>query len=191
MLFSFANIFSPAILCVDDIDLIVGDRNHQVQRNVLGTFLQKLDGFVESHVFVLATTNDKQMVDLAASRPGRFDQIIDMGALEPRNYLDLVRRRTGDSAIVRLFEDKEVLALLRAKKVVGAFLANLVKQVALRKMTGGGEPIDKKELLTMIDRTYRGFYRAYEDPGKSSIGFSKVRETAEIICPMELSGKEQ
>lgn len=187
MLFSFANIFSPAILCIDDIDLIVGDRSQLNYRNVLGTFLQKLDGFIESHVFVLATTNDKQMVDLAASRPGRFDQIIDMGALEPRNYLDLVRRCTGDPEIVRLFEDKDILAQLKAKKAVGAFLANLIKQVSLRGMTGGRERMDKKELLNLINRTYRGFYRAYEDPVKPSIGFSNVRETAEELCELELS----
>jgi hypothetical protein len=179
MLFSFANIFSPAILCVDDIDLIVGDRTELAGRNVLGTFLQKLDGFVESHVFVLATTNDKSMVDLAASRPGRFDQVIDMGALEPRNYLDLVRRRTDDQEILRLFEDKDVLALLRTKKVVGAFLANLVKQVVLRKKTNGRESVGKTELLNIINRTWRGFYRAYEDPMKSGIGFTNVRETVE------------
>jgi len=181
MLFSFANIFSPAILCVDDIDLIVGDRTDLVQRNVLGTFLQKLDGFVESHVFVLSTTNDKSMVDLAASRPGRFDQVIDMGALEPRNYLDLVGRRTSDQEILQLFEDKDVLALLKMKKVVGAFLANLVKQVVIRKKTNGRESVNKTELLNIINRTYRGFYRAYEDPMKSGIGFTNVKEVEEII----------
>jgi cell division protease FtsH len=181
MLFSFANIFSPAILCVDDIDLIVGDRRQLFQKNVLGTFLQKLDGFVESHVFVLATTNDKGTVDLAASRPGRFDHIIDMGALEPRNYLDLVRRRTDDQEILRLFEDKDVLALLKSKKVVGAFLANLVKQVMIRKKTNGRENINKKELLNIVNRTYRGFYRAYEDPLKERIGFTNEKEVVETL----------
>jgi len=172
MLFSFANIFSPAILCIDDIDLVVGERAHMYNKNVLGTFLQKLDGFVQNNVFVLATTNDKGMVDMAASRPGRFDNVIDVGALEPRNYLDLVRRCTKDSGIITLFEDGDVLALLKDKEIVGAFLANLVKQAVVSKMTNGKEGLSKKELLGMINRTYRGFYQA---PGKVSVGFSTQR----------------
>ena len=169
MLFTFANIFSPAILCIDDIDLVVGERTQTCNKNILGTFLQKLDGFVQNNVFVLATTNDKNMVDMAASRPGRFDHVIDVGALEPRNYLDLVKRCTKDIEIVTLFEDQDVLALLKDKEIVGAFLSNLVKQAIISKMTNGKEGISKNELLRIINSTYRGFYQA---PSKASLGFA-------------------
>lgn len=169
MLFSFANIFNPAILCIDDIDLVVGERTQMFNKNILGTFLQKLDGFVQNNVFILATTNDKSLVDMAASRPGRFDHVIDVGALEPRNYLDLVKRCTKDSKIVTLFEDRDVLSLLKEKAIVGAFLANLVKQAVISKITNGQEGLSKKELLSIINRTYRGFYHT---PAKVSVGFS-------------------
>jgi len=170
MLFSFANIFSPAILCIDDIDLVVGERTQTCNKNILGTFLQKLDGFVQNNVFVLATTNDKNMVDMAASRPGRFDHVIDVGALEPRNYLDLVKRCTKDSEIVTLFEDRDILALLKDKEIVGAFLTNLVKQAVISKITNGKEGLSKKELLGIINSTYRGFYQA---PSKAGLGFTQ------------------
>lgn len=169
MLFSFASIFRPAILCIDDIDLVVGDRTRMSNKSVLGTFLQKLDGFTGNHVFVLATTNDKAMVDLAASRPGRFDQVIDVGALEPRNYIDLVKRRTTDTEIISLFEHPEVINLLREKQVVGAFLANLVKHAVMSKLTNGHEGLTKAALLEIINRTYRGFY---QNPQQSMVGFS-------------------
>lgn len=168
-LFTFANIFKPAILCVDDIDLVVGDRNRGADRNVLGTFLQKMDGFVNSHLFVLATTNDKRTLDMAASRPGRFDQVIDMGALEPRNYLDLVKRRTQDPELLALFGDKDVLTLLKEKGVVGAFLANLVKQAVINKKTNGKEGFSKNELLNIINSSYKGFYL---EPKGVTVGFS-------------------
>lgn len=183
MLFSFANIFKPAILCIDDIDLVVGERTQMYNKNVLGTFLQKLDGFVQNNVFVLATTNDKGLVDMAASRPGRFDQVIDVGALEPRNYLDLVKRCTKDAGILALFEDGDVLALLKEKGIVGAFLANLVKQAVVSKMTNGKEGLSKKELLGLISRTYRGFYQA---PGKASVGFSRGKVEEDIEDPSDL-----
>lgn len=175
-LFAFASLFKPAILCVDDIDLVVGDRNHSADRNVLGTFLQKMDGFINSHLFVLATTNDKRTLDMAASRPGRFDQVIDMGALEPRNYLDLVKRRTQDPELHELFGDKDVLALLKEKGVVGAFLANLVKQAGVNKKTNGKEGFSKKELLNIIKRSYKGFYL---EPQKVTVGFSGDNEEFE------------
>ena len=168
-LFAFASIFRPVILCIDDIDLVVGDRAQMHNKSILGTFLQKLDGFIGNHVFVLATTNDKAMVDVAASRPGRFDQVIDVGVLEPRNYLDLVKRRTTDPEIISLFEDKDVTDLLREKQIVGAFLANLVKQAVMRKNTNGREGLTKGELVEIINRTYRGFYH---NPQSSLVGFS-------------------
>lgn len=168
MLFTFANLFKPAILCVDDLDLIVGDRNSMGFKNVLGTFLQKLDGFIRSHVFVLATTNDKTTLDQAASRPGRFDQVIDVGALEPRNYMELVKRRTPDTELHTLFSDPEVLALLKEKEAVGAFLANLVKQASISKKTNGKEGLTKKDLLEIINRSHKGFY---QDPSNPAIGF--------------------
>jgi hypothetical protein len=62
-----------------------------------------------------------------------------------------------------------VLALLRDKEVVGAFLSNLVKQAVIRKRTNGREGLDKAELLGIINRTYRGFY---QDPAKNSVGFA-------------------
>jgi hypothetical protein len=168
-LFTFANIFKPAILCVDDIDLVVGDRHRGADRNVLGTFLQKMDGFVNSHLFVLSTTNDKRTLDMAASRPGRFDQVIDMGALEPRNYLDLVKRRTQDPQLLALFGDGDVLTLLKEKGVVGAFLANLVKQAVINIKTNGKEGFSKKELLNIINSSYKGFCM---EPQKTTVGFS-------------------
>lgn len=175
-LFTFASLFKPAILCVDDVDLVVGDRNGMSDRNVLGTFLQKLDGFINSPLFVLATTNDKKTLDMAASRPGRFDQVIDMGALEPRNYLDLVKKRTTDPELHELFGDKEVLSLLKEKSVVGAFLANLVKQAVINKRTNGKEGFSKKELLSIIKRSYNGFYL---EPQKVTVGFSSKDDEME------------
>ena len=68
-----------------------------------------------------------------------------------------------------LFEDGEVLALLKHKEIVGAFLANLVKQAVISKMTNGKEGLSKSGLLEIINSTYRGFYQT---PSKASVGFA-------------------
>jgi hypothetical protein len=113
---------------------------------------------------------------MAASRPGRFDQVIDMGALEPRNYLDLVRKRTQDPELLALFGDADVLALLKERGVVGAFLANLVKQAVINKKTNGKEGFSKKELMNIITRSYKGFYLEAQ---KVTVGFSNSDEDFE------------
>jgi cell division protease FtsH len=156
-LFKFVELFSPVVLCIDDLDLMVGSRNDRLYFEQLGDFLQKLDGFVERDFFLLATTNDKRLVDIAASRPGRFDQIIDVNLIHPNQYLMLVQSKTEDAAIVSLF-DEELLAVLEEKKVTGAFIANLVKHLDLIRFFDP-QKLTREYLLQMINQTYRGFYK--------------------------------
>ena len=99
-LFEFAEMFSPVVLCIDDIDLMTGSRSEGLYTPRLASFLQKLDGFVRQDFFLLATTNDKRLVDLAASRPGRFDLVIDVNLIEPRQYLELVKSKTQNIDII-------------------------------------------------------------------------------------------
>jgi hypothetical protein len=165
--FDFASLFEPCILCIDDLDLSVGDRRGVFNGNALGAFLQKMDGFLQNNVFVLATTNDKKLVDLAASRPGRFDLVLDVGALDKEDYLKLVKKQTDDAEIVSLFTP-EVLSELKEKKIVGAFIVNLVKQLVIAKKTNGKKPVTAQEMRRMIERIYKGFY---QDPGRARLGF--------------------
>lgn len=171
MIFNFASFFKPCILCFDDIDLSLGDRD-MLHGNNLGSFLQKMDGFLHNNVFVLATTNDKKLVDVAASRPGRFDLVIDVGALNPADYLNLVKKQTQDEEIIRLFTPK-ILAELKDKKIVGAFLANLIKHITVSKKTNGHKAITEQDLHKMMDKIYRGFYM---EPGRAKLGFDQGSE---------------
>jgi ATPase family associated with various cellular activities (AAA) len=103
--FEFGKLFKPSLICIDDIDLALGDRDKGFNRKALGSFLRALDGITKNDVFVIATTNDKNLVDIAASRPGRFDEIIDFGEFESKYYLDLIKNHTDDERIVTLFDD--------------------------------------------------------------------------------------
>jgi len=83
-------------LVIDDIDFLVANREDTFDKKSLGTFLQYLDGFIQQNLFILASTNDKKLVDTAASRPGRFDLIIDMSEINSDNYFSLIYRETTD-----------------------------------------------------------------------------------------------
>ena len=156
-IFSLAQYFSPVVLCIDDLDFMTGNREDNSHSRSLGTFLQKLDGFVQKDLFILATTNDKKLVDLAASRPGRFDMIIDVNAIEPLQYKSLVSSKTDNENIIYLFDD-EVLNLLKRKKATGAFIANIVKHLELMNEYDSSK-VSNEYLLELIKDTQKGFYK--------------------------------
>ena len=167
-LFEIVELFSPVVLCIDDLDMMTGSREEGLYTRQLANFLQQLDGFAKKDFFLLATTNDKRLVDLAASRPGRFDSVIDVGEIHPDQYRLLIENRTHNSRILELF-DGDIFCMLEAKEVTGAFITNLIKHLEL---------IDKFEPNTLsasyleekIKDSYRSFYKQTEKSIKE-LGF--------------------
>jgi len=169
-IFNFCGLFRPSLLVIDDLDFIAREREDNPRKNPLGEFLQALDGLLPNNVFVLASTNDKKLVDAAAQRPGRFDMILDIAEIEPNNYLQLIRRETKDVEIIKLFDD-DTLIYLRDKKVTGAFIVSLIKQVNNASQLNG--KISRTEFLDYLELAYKGFYDFNEENYKSAIGFNK------------------
>ncbi len=167
-LFEVASMFSPVVLCIDDIDMLTGSRQDGLYNRQLATFLQRLDGFAKGDQFILATTNDKALVDLAASRPGRFDRILDVSLIEPTHYLSLVRSKTQNEKVVEKF-DKEILDLLGRKRVSGAFIATLVKHLELIS-TFDPTRLDREYVVSTIEGSLDGFYKENKD-GREELGF--------------------
>ncbi|MBU2447540.1 MAG: ATP-binding protein [Bacteroidetes bacterium] len=154
-IFYFCSSFEPCVLVFDDLDLIIGSREEKHNNQNLSCLLQYLDGFQQNNLFILSTTNIKELVDKAASRPGRFDLILDIAEIESENYLQLVERETNDEQIISFFTDN-ILAALELKKATGAFIVNLVKQLtSIKKMKG---ELANKDFEMCMDLTYRGFY---------------------------------
>jgi len=109
VIFDLAKFFNPAVICIDDIDLIVGERTTSINNAALSRFLQELDGFVKhNNIFLIASTNDKNLIDIAARRPLRFDQIIYLPPLNPDNYSKLAEKYTSDPDIIKLFKEESI-----------------------------------------------------------------------------------
>ena len=166
--FDFAACFQPAVLCLDDVDLLCGNRRRMGERFQLSDFLSVMDGFMPANVFVLATTNDKDLVDSAASRPGRFDAILDFQSLEPEHYKRLIDDRCASPELAGLF-DEAVLRKLEDKQVTGAFVVSLLKHLELRRSFAPGT-VGRDFILDTIERLYQGFYRTPSD-SRRTIGF--------------------
>jgi len=160
-LFDFARLLSPAVICMDDLDLITGSRESGYFSNTLGNFLQELDGFEKNNIFLLATTNDKSLIDKASSRPGRFDMILDFGKIHKSNYINLINSTTNNEQIVDLF-DEELLSKLKKKNVTGAFIVNLIKQLEIKSKLEPESDLNKY-LHNLIDLSHRGFYNKSEE----------------------------
>lgn len=167
-LFEVASLFSPVVLCIDDIDMLTGSRQEGQYNRQLAIFLQRLDGFTKGDQFLLATTNDKALVDLAASRPGRFDRILDVSIIEPTHYLSLVKSKTANEKVVNQF-DEGILCLLKRKRVSGAFISTLVKHLELICAFDPGR-LDREYVVSTIEGSLEGFYEENRD-GRSELGF--------------------
>ena len=166
--FEFLMLFDVALLVIDDVDFAVRDRDSNLNSRDLAEFLQFLDGFISNNVFVLATTNDKKLVDIAASRPGRFDLIMDLGEIDYESYCKLINRETDDEDIIKFF-DEEFLLLLRSKKVTGAYIVSLIKQLkSVKKLR---KNIDKSDFINYFNLTHKGFYNTNLDNNGNGIGF--------------------
>mgnify|MGYP001182246864 CR=1 FL=1 len=172
LLFEFASLFEPCVICIDDLDFLVESREN-IFLTSFGDFLQYLDGFVTKKIFIIATTNDKTLVDYAASRPGRFDMILDVENITRNNYLDLVRYSTKNKYLIDLFDD-EILNLMQSKHVTGAFIVNLVKQIEIKYKMNESKGINEKiDLKRIINNTYNGFYND-QNKLKFNFGFNGI-----------------
>jgi transitional endoplasmic reticulum ATPase len=84
-LFHKARQASPCIIFLDEVDSVVpsrgeGSTDSHVAERVLSQFLTEMDGLEElKGVFVIGATNRADLIDPAMLRPGRFDEIIELG----------------------------------------------------------------------------------------------------------------
>ena len=84
-LFHKARQAAPCIIFLDEVDSVVpargeGATDSHVSERVLSQFLSEMDGLEElKGVFVIGATNRVDLIDPAMLRPGRFDEIIELG----------------------------------------------------------------------------------------------------------------
>jgi len=168
LIFEYAEIFRPVLVCIDDIDLIVGSRDRGFRPSELATALQSLDGFISNtDTFLIATTNDRELVDFALRRPGRFDLIFEFKELDPEFYSALVLRETGDEKLALVFKDDKVIQKLEKLKATGAFLVTLVKY--LNRERFNESKYNPQTVIEIIEKLKTSFSK--EVKAKEQLGF--------------------
>ena len=95
--FSKARQAAPCIMFFDEIDSLIptrgaGSSDSHVAERVLSQFLAELDGIEELRgVLVLGATNRLDMLDPAVLRPGRFDEIVELGMPDETARAEILR----------------------------------------------------------------------------------------------------
>jgi len=165
-------IFDQGIVVIDDIDLYLGNRDKGGARVHLGEFLSFFDGVKKRKISLLASTNDKGLVDKAAERPGRFNFTLDFGFLEDEQV-----KAVCDIHLPKECQVPEVYDALTGKgpnkkkiQITGAFIANLADNII--EMSEDDENWTLQDTLDLIDDSYSGFYLSQVNKIKEKISFT-------------------
>ncbi len=154
-LFKQAEQQAPCIIFIDEIDAIGKSRDGHVHGNdereqTLNQLLAQMDGFDSSKgVVILAATNRPEVLDKALLRPGRFDRrvIVDKPDLKGRKAILEVHARN-----VALSEQADLGAIAMATAgAVGADLANIINEAALRAVRLGREKVLQEDLFEAVE----------------------------------------
>ncbi|MGP8097495.1 MAG: ATP-dependent zinc metalloprotease FtsH [Steroidobacteraceae bacterium] len=160
-LFQQAEKLAPCIIFIDELDALgkargaSGLAGNDEREQTLNQLLVQMDGFdTSSGVIIIAATNRPEILDPALLRPGRFDRhvAIDRPDIRGREKILQVHAK-------RLILGADVnLSQVAAKTAgcVGADLANIVNEAALRAARYGKAAVQMSDFEEAIDRVEAG-----------------------------------
>lgn len=154
-LFKQAEEKSPCIVFIDEIDAIGKSRDNAMSSNdereqTLNQLLSEMDGFdATKAVVILGATNRPEVLDKALLRPGRFDRrvIVDRPDLKGREDILKVHSKG-----VKMDNSVDLGAIARATPgAVGADLANMINEAALRAVREGRKKVIQEDLEESVE----------------------------------------
>ena len=160
-LFKEAAKVAPCIIFIDEIDAIGKTRDSRFgggndeREQTLNQLLAEMDGFDPSKgIIVLAATNRPEVLDKALLRPGRFDRRITVDRPNLAGRLATLQVHTHN---IKLAEDVNLEKIAQATAgCVGADLANLVNEAALRAVRKGRRAVNQNDLLVSFELVIAG-----------------------------------
>ncbi len=156
-LFKQAAAKAPCIIFIDEIDAIgksrdnaYGGGGNDEREQTLNQLLAEMDGFDSSKgVVILAATNRPEILDKALLRPGRFDRriIVEKPDLKGREEILKVHVKH-----VRMSPDVDLHEIaLATSGAVGADLANMVNEAALRAVRMHRQVVLQEDLMEAVE----------------------------------------
>jgi cell division protease FtsH len=187
-LFQQARGKAPCIIFIDELDAIGKSRSTTIATNdereqTLNQLLVEMDGF-DSHtgVIILAATNRPEVLDPALLRPGRFDRqvVVDKPDLAGREQI--LKLHSKGVKLDEAVDLREVAR--RTAGFVGADLANLVNEAAIRAVRSGRQRVIQEDFDDAFEKLVAGLEKknrlinpqerrivAYHETGHALVAF--------------------
>ena len=164
-LFAQAQATAPSIIFIDELDALGKARSisplmggHDEREQTLNQLLAEMDGFdTQKGVILLAATNRPEILDPALLRPGRFDRQVVIDRPDLKGRAKILRVHTRQVTLAPEVDLEQIAA--RTPGFVGADLANLVNEAALRAAREGKDTVEMVDFAEAIDRLVAGLER--------------------------------
>lgn len=163
-LFKQAKEKAPCIVFIDEIDAIGQKRNsgkmggNDEREQTLNQLLTELDGFEgNAGVIILAATNRPESLDLALTRPGRFDRRVPVELPDLKGREEILKVHAKK---IRASDEVDFQQIARmASGASGAELANIVNEAALRAVRDGRKYATQSDLEESIEVVIAGYQK--------------------------------
>ena len=155
-LFKEAEKMAPCIIFIDEIDSIGRQRGaglgggHDEREQTLNQLLTEMDGFDTSKgIVILGATNRPEILDKALLRPGRFDRRVIVDRPDLRGRIAILNVHAKD---VKMGEDVNLESIAKGTPgAVGADLANIINEAALRAVRSGRDTVIQEDLEEAVE----------------------------------------
>jgi ATP-dependent 26S proteasome regulatory subunit len=153
--FQLARFLQPAMLVIEDVDLIARSRENMrsaCEESLLNKLLNEMDGLREDAclLFVLTTNRPDQIEAALASRPGRIDQAIEFPLPDADGRQKLIRLY-GRSLTIP--DELMPLIVQKTDKASAAFIKELMRRAAQYQLheNGSGAALTVRHLESALD----------------------------------------
>ncbi len=176
--FEIARALQPALIVLEDVDLVGGHRDGPFAAggSTLNLLLNAMDGLAaEARMLFVLTTNRPEVLEPAlAARPGRVDQVIEVGLPgEPERRL-LVKRYAGG---LRVAEGLAAETAAKVGRASPAFIKELMRRAAQAMLErGGDEALEAQD----IDRAFADMLGAGGRLGARMLGAEPAMGFADL-----------
>jgi cell division protease FtsH len=181
-LFRIARRHEPAIIFIDELDAVGGQRGlslNSEKDQTLNQLLIEMDGFRSSdRLVVIAASNLLDRLDAALLRPGRFDRQIYVAPPDVHARADILRVHCRHKPVGDV--DLELVARQTAG-LTGADLANICNEAAIFAARRGAEAIVARDFDQALERVIAGTQsrRALNDHEKRVVAY---HEAGHALC---------
>src|SRR3954471_18487878 len=191
-LFAMARDNRPAIIFIDEIDAVGGQRgsdNNGEREQTLNQLLVEMDGFNSTgDLVVIAASHLLEKLDPALLRPGRFDRQILVSPPDVRGREAILEVHTRGKPLGPAV-DLELLAR-QTSGLTGADLANLCNEAAIACARGHRDLITQADFDSALERVVAGMQsrRTLNDHERRVVAY---HEAGHALCAELLPGVDR